>query len=97
MKAYIKQELPEQAHEAIAIVGCESGFNPEAKNPNSTATGLGQWIKGSWILYRRLMGRDTDPELRKNWIENLDTLIFARKYEGDWGNWLASINCHGYY
>lgn len=31
------------------IVGVESGGNASAKNPNSTATGLGQFIESTWL------------------------------------------------
>lgn len=30
------------------IIECESGWNPEAKNPNSTAKGLFQILNGTW-------------------------------------------------
>lgn len=30
-------------------IGVESGGNPTAKNPNSSATGLGQFIEGTWL------------------------------------------------
>lgn len=31
------------------IIGVESGGNPNAKNPRSTATGLGQFIESTWL------------------------------------------------
>lgn len=31
------------------IIGVESGGNPTARNPNSTATGLGQFIESTWL------------------------------------------------
>lgn len=31
------------------VVGVESGGDPSAKNPNSTATGLGQFIESTWL------------------------------------------------
>ncbi|NSZ73944.1 hypothetical protein G6L74_09350 [Agrobacterium tumefaciens] len=34
---------------ADRIAGIESGGNPTAKNPNSTATGLGQFIESTWL------------------------------------------------
>lgn len=32
-----------------SIIGVESGGNPNAQNPNSTATGLGQFIASTWL------------------------------------------------
>jgi tape measure domain-containing protein len=31
------------------IIGVESGGNPSARNPNSSATGLGQFIESTWL------------------------------------------------
>ena len=33
---------------ALRIAKCESGFRAEARNPNSTATGVYQWLSGTW-------------------------------------------------
>lgn len=33
---------------AVRIAFCESSFNPSAKNPNSSATGIYQWTTGTW-------------------------------------------------
>jgi len=70
------------------VVGVESGGNPNAKNPLSTATGLGQFIESTWLdLFRRhfpdeaaRMGQDAilalrrDSEISKKMIE-----IYARE------------------
>jgi hypothetical protein len=37
--------------EALTIAECESNFNPLAKNPNSTAKGLYQFIDGTWDYF----------------------------------------------
>lgn len=34
-----------------AIIACESGGNPAAQNPSSTASGLFQFLDTSWIAY----------------------------------------------
>lgn len=41
--------FPEET--AVRIAWCESRFDPYAKNPNSTATGLYQFTIGTWINY----------------------------------------------
>lgn len=35
----------------LAIIQAESGFNPNAKNKSSTASGLAQWLDGSFKYY----------------------------------------------
>jgi len=51
----IIEEIYKQAREyfvdpedAIRIAKCESTFNPHAKNPNSTAKGVYQFLDGTW-------------------------------------------------
>jgi len=34
--------------EALAVIECESRFNPVAKNPHSTASGLFQFLNSTW-------------------------------------------------
>lgn len=33
---------------ALRIAKCESGLDPNAKNPKSSATGIYQWLTGTW-------------------------------------------------
>lgn len=47
------------------VVGVESGGNPTAKNPNSTATGAGQFIESTWLS---MMGKYR-PDLVKGKTE----------------------------
>lgn len=56
------------------VVKAESGGNPNAKNPNSSATGTGQFIESTWLnLFRKYypeqaanLSRDAILDLRKN-------------------------------
>jgi len=41
------------------MIATESSFNPSAKNPNSSATGLGQFVTGTWKIYGQ--GDPRDP------------------------------------
>jgi hypothetical protein len=36
------------ANAALAVARCESGYNPSAKNPNSTASGVFQFLTSTW-------------------------------------------------
>ena len=36
----------------FSIIECESGWNPKAQNPVSTAGGLAQFIDGTWEIGR---------------------------------------------
>lgn len=70
------------------IVGVESSGNRNAKNPNSTATGLGQFIESTWVrMFKQYfpdraegMSRDailtlrTNAELSRNMVE-----LYARE------------------
>lgn len=68
---------------AERVMGAESGGNPNAKNPNSSATGLGQFTKETWVEQVKRWRPDlaqgksddqilqmrTDPELSKQMID----------------------------
>ncbi len=62
------QGVPEEMIPLIVSLGkSESGWNPNAKNPNSTATGIGQFIKSTALSMQKALiaeGRDLprDPE-----------------------------------
>lgn len=47
------------------IIGVESGGNPTAKNPNSSATGLGQFISSTWLDMMRRYKPEMAAELSK--------------------------------
>ena len=47
----------------VSIARAESQFNPKAKNPNSTATGVFQILIGTWNdPYYGCVGERTDPQ-----------------------------------
>lgn len=55
-RAQVNKDFDEQAiNDGLSgslvdrIIGVESGGNPLAKNPNSSATGLGQFIESTWL------------------------------------------------
>lgn len=59
----------------LDIARAESSFDPKAKNPNSTATGIFQILIGTWNDYKCL-GERTDA---------LDNIVCARKIYDDVG------------
>lgn len=64
-----------------SIIGAESGGNPNAKNPNSTATGPSQFIESTWLSMlakhrpdltgsrEELLALRTDPALSRQMTE----------------------------
>lgn len=80
-----KDEPKEDLMLALRISDCESGFNINAKNKTSTASGLFQFISDTWIRVRKYMGASTDLALRYNTDENIRTayaLFTLRKDRG---------------
>jgi hypothetical protein len=56
-KKHFEKKRPEERKTSLTgIAACiakyESGGNPRAENPNSTASGLYQFIKGTWNNYK---------------------------------------------
>lgn len=85
IKEYVGK-FPWNTKLALAIVQCESGFNPEAKNKYSTARGLWQFIEATWIRERKIMGKDTNLDLRFDPFEATDTAysLYSRNFWFDW-------------
>lgn len=46
-----------------AIIGLESGGNPTARNPRSTATGLGQFIDSTWLAVAPVVAQRLGQDL----------------------------------
>ncbi len=94
-----KQQLyvfyPEVAPEIDRIISCESSWRVDAKNPNSTATGLSQFLVGTWTWTRNRMGKDPDPSRRLVVRDILETTVYL--FDGGRGasHWAASACCHG--
>lgn len=72
---------------AVRVAECESGVNPEAKNPTSTATGLYQFLESTW----RHIGAETKGLDRRNPEDNL--AMFLKHFPGSPGWWAESQHC----
>jgi hypothetical protein len=73
---------------ALATAQRESGFNPRAKNPNSSASGLFQFINGTWKDYGR--GDVFDPYANADafgrYTQNSAKLLSNAGYDASAGN-----------
>jgi len=67
----------------------ESGWNPEAKNPSSTAYGLGQFLNSTWDSTAIRMNRQLN---RKNPYDQIDAFLWLFKEDGS-GHWVIADKC----
>ena len=78
---------------ALRIARCESNFNPKAKNPNSSASGVYQWIKGSFEYYGKLYWKDDYYQKdRFNPKDNIELAIWVISTKGT-SDWTESRHC----
>ena len=77
---------------AMAIADCESKFDPMADNPHSTASGVFQFLRGTWAT--TLEGKEgvdvfeAEPNIRAG--VRMLSQVGAKP-------WRASYHCHGYW
>lgn len=89
VQKYFAADLVEQA---LAVMQCESGGNPDAVNPYSGASGLFQFLKGTWAIASSRAGfggySRFDPEANiaaAAWL--VDYSIRTHHPSGAWGHW----------
>jgi hypothetical protein len=75
-RQYLYLHYPEVAADIDRVAKCESGWKINAKSHISSASGLLQFIAGTWQRTRAAMGRDAALELRFDPYENIDTAVF---------------------
>lgn len=71
------------------IIFCESGWNSNAKNPESSAYGLGQFTNGTWQYVQKKWGITLDRESYEDQLYATKRLLDE---EGT-SHWRASQNC----
>lgn len=77
----------------MLIAWCESRFRSDAKNPNSTATGVFQFIRGSWQYYgERIYGKEFEFKSPTNPVDNIDLALTIMSERG-YTDWTASSHC----
>lgn len=75
----------------LAIIQAESGFNPNAKNKSSTASGLAQWLDGSFKYYCIDRYKLTDSmEEKDNPYVQIECLTRRLAESGGYHDWDAS-------
>ena len=85
---------PEDAQRfAIAMISCESGFDPAARRLGGTDSGLAQFIASSWDGYARLYDVEwTHREDVFDPVKNLELAAFAYSLHGR-RPWFSSRSC----
>lgn len=74
---------PERTPRACRIMMCESGGNPTAQNPHSTASGLFQFLRSTWANYAGYSEAWLAPPLVQ--IE----AAAALQARSGWGQWVC--------
>lgn len=81
----------DDAGRALAVIDCESGGDPDAKNPRSTASGLFQHLASMWperSVAAGWAGYDVfDPRA------NVAVAAWLVYEGGGWSHWNASKHC----
>jgi len=74
---------------ANCLITAESGWNPKAENPMSTAYGLGQFLDKTWSNVNKALGGELD---RKDPYDQIDAFVYLLSDEG-YCHWTVAPNC----
>ncbi len=89
----IREVWGEDADTGIKLAFCESGYGSNVENQVSSARGVFQFIKSTWITERKRMDRPTDLALRFDIQENIETGFSHFKRNGLEQPWQESLKC----
>lgn len=70
-------------YELYRVIQCESGFDYKARNKNSTASGLAQFLNGTWKQFNKTRKTDLDKDNPYDQIEMI-TWAFANGLQSHW-------------
>jgi len=74
------------------IIFCESTDNPDAKNPDSTAHGLGQFTDGTWKFVQEKWNMTLERENAEHQRYAFNRLLAEEGTK----HWISSVKCWGY-
>lgn len=77
---------------AKSIAWCESQYNPYAQNPNSSATGLYQFLNGTWNHYALLHWGTLEGHSPTDYGDNAELGVWVIANYGT-SDWDASSAC----
>ena len=80
---------------ALAVAKCESGLDQGAKNPNSTASGIFQFLKSTWKSTLERMGLPEHLDVFDA-SSNIMAGLWLMKQDGASTHWYPSEDCWGW-
>lgn len=89
----IREEWGEDADLGIKLAWCESTYGANVETKLSSARGVFQFIKSTWIAERKRMGEAEDLTLRFDIRENVRTAYSHYKRNGLHQPWAESVHC----
>lgn len=89
-EALVAQYFPDETAKACAVLLCESRGNPQAENAHSSASGLWQFIDGTWRSARAMVGADQYARASHAPPEVQTAAAAAWKNATSWEQW----ECH---
>ena len=90
--AYFAEKYGADVRLALCIVRHESGFNPAARNPGSSAGGVWQFIDGTFVSTARRMGRDWRLPDKYDMMVNAEAGAWLLAHDG-YKHWIVWPKC----